>query len=288
MKGNETAKIRILVVDDDPLIRGLLYDFLAEKGYEVEKAADGVQAEEILLEKKMDLVLTDLLLPGPSGLDLAKKIRFLYPECRIILITGNPQDADIVQCITQNVSRYLCKPFPFDTIVRTIEEVLSEQDPQPFHAVDQNVGGWLEMDLKATEDALIRAHHYMEHYLLEHLTQAETAKRLAWSFYEMVRNAMEWGNRLDENTLVRVGCLALSDRVLFKVQDQGSGFDVKAAFQQVEDPFLRQHLRKEAGKRPGGYGIEITRKYMDDLFYNEKGNCLIMTKYVRPPVTPRR
>ncbi len=278
---NAPAKSRILVADDESCMLELLHDLFTSNGYDVETACDGMQAGKILLEREIDLVVTDLIMPGVNGMDLIKNIRFLHPECRIILITGYPKDADIVQCLLHNVSRYIRKPFQLETVLQQVVEVLGEKDPQPFQRVENRVGGWLEMDLNTTEDALIRAHHFVEHYILEYVAPPETAKRLAWSFYEMVRNAMEWGNQLNESTVVRVGCLALSDRVLFKIQDQGKGFDVGMAFKQVEDPLLRQELRSKAGKRPGGYGIEITRKYMDDLFYNEKGNCLVMTKYVK-------
>ncbi|MHC4780830.1 MAG: ATP-binding protein [Planctomycetota bacterium] len=96
----------------------------------------------------------------------------------------------------------------------------------------------------------------------------------------MLRNAMEWGNSLKREYLVRVGCLVLSDRVIFKVQDEGKGFDVAGAFDPIRDPIERMTDRQERGKRPGGYGIELARQYMDELFYNEAGNCVIMTKMI--------
>ncbi len=277
---NTEKQIRILVAEDEEVIRSLIGRFLADEGYVVELAADGMEAERAIFERDFDLVISDVMMPGQTGLDLIRKIRFADRSCRIITMTGHPCGEHIPQCLDADVSRYMRKPFQMAELVATVKDVLLEREAKPVRRIQSEVEGFLEFELSSSDDSLRRSHHFIEQYLRQ-LTATDEAKQIAAAFYEMARNAMEWGNRSVQNLFISVRCLALADRVLFKIQDQGQGFDIASVFRQPVDPFERQSLRALEGKRPGGYGIEITRKYMDEFYHNETGNCVVMCKFLQ-------
>ena len=73
----------------------------------------------------------------------------------------------------------------------------------------------------------------------------------------------------------------LPDRIVFRIEDEGAGFDVDALADPSKDPLAHIMERMSDGKRMGGYGIFMTRKVMDDVIFSERGNVVIMTKRLR-------
>jgi anti-sigma regulatory factor (Ser/Thr protein kinase) len=69
-----------------------------------------------------------------------------------------------------------------------------------------------------------------------------------------------------------------NDRVVFKIEDEGEGFDMKALKDPSRDPLAHIMERMSDGKRMGGYGIFMTRSIMDDIQYSDRGNVVVMTK----------
>lgn len=106
---------RILIVEDDDSIRGLMTRHFRRNGFEVVQAA---AAEEVVErfqngEKRFDVVLTDVHLPGQSGVDLARRIHEMRPEQPIVFMTG---DADVTiaqRALQDGAAGYLLKPFEF-------------------------------------------------------------------------------------------------------------------------------------------------------------------------------
>ena len=116
-------EIRVLVVDDEPLIRWSLSEALKDRGFAVRVAADGRTALRALSEAdagKPDVVLLDYLLPDSDGLSLFEKIRDLLPESRVILMTayGSPDVVD--QALKLGAYRVVTKPFDVTDIASVI------------------------------------------------------------------------------------------------------------------------------------------------------------------------
>ncbi|MCE5980709.1 MULTISPECIES: response regulator [Pseudomonas] len=100
---------RVLVVDDDPLIRDLLHAYLSQEGYDVHCAATAEQAEHFLAEQAVDLVMLDIRLPGKDGLTLTRELR-VRSEVGIILITGRNDDIDRIVGLECGADDYVIKP----------------------------------------------------------------------------------------------------------------------------------------------------------------------------------
>ncbi len=114
---------RILIVDDDPGIRTLMAKHFSRKGFQVEQAE---AAEEVLDlfggdVPPFDVVLTDIHLPGQSGVDLARRIKLVQPDQAIVFMTGDADEAIARQALRSGAASFLLKPFQFfeiDTAVR--------------------------------------------------------------------------------------------------------------------------------------------------------------------------
>ena len=105
--------LRILVVDDEEIVRRILINFISEHGHRVDEAGDGASALEALEMREYDLALVDLRMPGSNGLDLIAPMRARCSHLSVILISGY-RDADITaHALKLGVAGFLNKPFEF-------------------------------------------------------------------------------------------------------------------------------------------------------------------------------
>jgi len=116
----------ILVVDDELLIRDLLYDFFSEQGWNISIAENGEKALEILNSKKVDLVLTDLKMPNMDGLDLTTQVKESFPDLPVVIMTGYPSVDSAVSALHNNVADYIIKPFNINQLYKTIEKKIKQ------------------------------------------------------------------------------------------------------------------------------------------------------------------
>jgi CheY-like chemotaxis protein len=100
----------ILLVDDNPDITGVLADILQIKGYAVHAANSGAEALLLMREHPVDLLLTDIRMPGMNGLELSRAARKNYPDLFIIIMTAYAADELIQQALAEGVKTVLTKP----------------------------------------------------------------------------------------------------------------------------------------------------------------------------------
>ncbi len=118
---------KILVVDDDDLIRDLIYEILEPNGYQILLADNGNKALEILDREEVDLIITDIIMPDKEGIETIIDIKKKLPQAKIIAMSGGGQlDANSYLSIAKKlgVKATITKPFDPAKLIRTIEEVL--------------------------------------------------------------------------------------------------------------------------------------------------------------------
>lgn len=121
-------KPSILVVDDELLIRDLLYDFFSEHGWEISIAENGQKAYEILSQKKVDIVLTDLKMPEMDGLTLTGLVMEEYPDIPVVIMTGFPSVDSAVSALRKKVADYIIKPFNINQLYKTVERNIKQKE----------------------------------------------------------------------------------------------------------------------------------------------------------------
>ena len=114
---------RILVVEDEEKLAGLLRDYLVQEGFEVAMLHRGDQVEEWVRTHGTDLVLLDLMLPGKSGLDVCKALR-ASTEVSIIIVTARVDEIDRLLGLELGADDYICKPFSPREVVARVKAVL--------------------------------------------------------------------------------------------------------------------------------------------------------------------
>ncbi len=121
----------ILVVEDDEGVRMLVTEFLVELGYTVLQAADGVGGLRLAtdLAQPIDLLLTDVGLPGMNGRQLADAVRVLRPQLKVLFMTGYAETAIVRSGFLGPGMSMLTKPFTLDALVGKVERILAEPAP---------------------------------------------------------------------------------------------------------------------------------------------------------------
>ncbi len=139
----DIARNRILVVDDEPEIVDLLKSFLGIKGYEVSGALSGQEALSVLDEKKTDLMLLDIKMPGMQGTEVARIVKEKYPYIKIIVVTGYADEAE--NLLKNNLLAGLfVKPIPLQELNNKVVEIFhqngdSDIDLKPKQGISARV-----------------------------------------------------------------------------------------------------------------------------------------------------
>jgi DNA-binding NtrC family response regulator len=108
---------RVLVVDDEQIIRESLSFILQKEGYEVEEAPNGQVAYKKISENPPDIVITDIEMPGMKGLDLLEKVKQVSPQTFVIIITAYGSIESAIQALRKGAYDYILKPLDFDELV---------------------------------------------------------------------------------------------------------------------------------------------------------------------------
>jgi len=124
-------KKKVLVVDDDPMIRNLVQSILESEGFEVNVAEDGKKAVEIIetgpIPPEYDLIVLDVVMPGMNGLDVVTRLR-LHSDTRdipILMLTGEDKAEDLMAGYSVGADYYITKPFTRQQILFGLEIVLN-------------------------------------------------------------------------------------------------------------------------------------------------------------------
>jgi DNA-binding NtrC family response regulator len=123
-----TKKPRILVVDDETVVRESLKDWLMEDDYEVGLAASGEDAVSMAQEKSWDVILLDLKMPGMDGLETLKRLKKMTPEAEVLMMTAFATIDTAVQAMKEGAFDYLVKPFDPDEIEMHIKKIVAHKE----------------------------------------------------------------------------------------------------------------------------------------------------------------
>ena len=118
---------RVLVVDDEESLRVTLGAFLREEGNEVTVAADYDEAAAALEATDFDLVLSDIILPGKSGIEVLASVRQKDPGCPVVMLTGEPTLETAAEAVRLGAFDYLAKPIRRAGVVRVARQALTHR-----------------------------------------------------------------------------------------------------------------------------------------------------------------
>jgi anti-sigma regulatory factor (Ser/Thr protein kinase) len=142
---------------------------------------------------------------------------------------------------------------------------------------------WVTLDVRCKIEAGDRATHFVRE--LEADLPLHVREDITAAFRELLFNAIEHGGNYNPKKHVRVSLIRTPKAVIVQIQDPGKGFSLDsvphAAISNPEDsPIRHVEVRVEAGRRPGGFGILMSRNLVDELVYNQRGNAVLFVKYL--------
>lgn len=126
--GHMGSKKKILVVDDEPATLSLVRSILRHEKFDVLEALSGEEALEILENETVDLVISDLRMPGMSGVELLDELREWDGSLPVIFISGWGKEKDWLEAVRANASALIEKPFRKDVLVKAVRRALEERE----------------------------------------------------------------------------------------------------------------------------------------------------------------
>jgi len=124
---------RILIIDDEESIRKVLKEFFEGEGFEVLEAGDGTTAMEAARKTSLDVVLTDLKMPGPDGLHVLNEIRQIHPNTAGLIITGYPSPETTIKALELGCDGYLTKPLNLEHLKSMVFQGLMQRNWERKH-----------------------------------------------------------------------------------------------------------------------------------------------------------
>jgi DNA-binding NtrC family response regulator len=127
---NRNPLKRVLVVDDEPMIVSLLSTVLREKGWDVTGAQSGTEGIDQLDRGRFDVILTDLVMPGDSGIDLLRAAKEIHPDVEVILMSGYATADTAIEAMRNGAFHYILKPLKPEEVVNLVEKAYSQRQLQ--------------------------------------------------------------------------------------------------------------------------------------------------------------
>ena len=262
---------RILIVDGNAELRGVLSDALREQGHEV--VATGDRAEAVGREdlEEFDLVISDLTEDASGGIEIISELKRKRLFVPIVVSSDEAQQHGVVKAFKLGASNYLQKPYDREELRSIVEKTLGYklrfiEDVKVLPFVRERIEFELPSDLSLMNGVL--------HYLIERASALGVIKpdssNLFIALDEAFVNAVKHGNEGDPKKLVRITADLSTREARFTIEDEGRGFNVK----EIPDPLDPSNLFKTSGR-----GVLLIYNIMDVVEYNERGNRLTMVKY---------
>jgi len=273
---------RLLVVDPERTAHELIRGILEREDRSIQEAYGRSDAEACLLAAPFDVVLAVQGSNGSDGLQMARRVRALQPDARVIL-TGDSSPDHVIGAIRARVFGYCHNPPPAGPLNDLVTQALDAASWQNDILVVSASPQWVTLDVRCKIEAGDRATHFvreLEADLPVHVREDVTA-----AFRELLFNAIEHGGKCNPKKRVRVSLIRTSKALIVQIQDPGKGFSMEAlphaAICNPENsPIRHVEVRAEAGQRPGGFGILMSRNLVDELIYNDRGNGVLFVKYL--------
>jgi DNA-binding NtrC family response regulator len=205
---------KVLIAEDDPDIRNILALFLGEKGFQVKVADAGDRALAMLAEEPMDLILSDVRMPGMSGLELLREVKERDPEIQLVLMSAYSNVRDAVEAIQLGAADYVEKPIDFRRLERVLHTVLEKRDlRQRTRILEQRLQGVVNF-----EGMVARGQHMLELFaFVERLARYPTTALVtgeSGTGKELVARALHKLSPLADRPFIACNCTTLTPSLL--------------------------------------------------------------------------
>jgi DNA-binding NarL/FixJ family response regulator len=270
------------VVDADLRIKAILEAALNAHHWSIQHASDNFAALAIAETKNCEFVLTGEKTSGKEDVELLRRLRLVRPHTRMIILTDETTPADVLDSMREHAFSYFSRPLPYELLAYMIQ--LAAEGPSWDDGIEvlSATPNWIQLAARcdlATAERLVQ-------FVNEVSVLPDKEKDdVATGFREILLNAIEHGGNFSPEQYVEISYLRARRMVVCRIKDPGQGFSLEetrhtALHNPADDPIRHNSYRQALGLRPGGYGVLIAQHAVDELIYNEKGNDVLLIKYL--------
>jgi DNA-binding NarL/FixJ family response regulator len=285
-----TPQKTALVVASGGDLDDVVTDVLTREGLSTQLACDNQQALALARTTPFDLIVTGRKTRGPEDIELLRKIRTARPHVRLIILTDEWTPGDVIAAMREGAYSYFSAPFQALDLAEAVRAAMAGPCWDDGIEVLSATREWVSLSARcdlATANRLVQFLNGIK----DPSIPEEEKDQVIFAFREMLINAMEHGTHFDPSQYVEISFIRGRRAIACRVKDPGEGFSLEeirhaAAGSSPEDLFSHMGVRDQRGLRPGGFGILMAKKLVDELIYNEKGNEVVLVKYLNPPQTP--
>jgi signal transduction histidine kinase/DNA-binding response OmpR family regulator len=210
---------RVLIVDDEPSVVEVFQEFLASQGYALSIAGNGEEAVRMLPELKPEMILTDLNLPGLSGLEVMRAAKRVDPEVCVVVVTGYASASTAIDALRQGAYDYVTKPFDLDDVFQIVERGIANRRLKVLNRE-------LIEELRQKNE-ILREH---EHELRERVRVATSQMTSLYEVGKEISADLDLDRRLAVICNRAAGLCGARAALVYLRQEQGDAFHPTAAF----------------------------------------------------------
>jgi DNA-binding NarL/FixJ family response regulator len=271
-----------LVVDANPEVDEVVTNTLVPNAWSIRHVSNNLAALAWAETTSCDLILTSEKTSGKQDVELLRMIRRVRPHTKLIILTDQATPADVIASMRERAFSFFSKPISPELLANMIRSAAEgpcwDEGIEILSATPQWIRLAASCDMRTAERLA---------QFINEIADLPDAERddVATAFREILMNAIEHGANFDPDKFVEISYLRSRHMVMCRVKDPGEGFSLdeirhSALSNPPDDPIQHANYREEHGMRAGGYGVLVARSLVDELIFDEKGNNVLLIKYL--------
>jgi len=253
------------------------------RDYEVDRACGSVDALRRLRQRAYDVLVTSSRTHVDEDLALFEESRRLRPGLKAIFLAPLVTPPDVIAALRARVFACLVPPFESGEVADLIRGAAESTDGSDGIEVLSARTDWIALRVTCNLVTADRLTSFMN--ALRGDVEQRVREDLLTAFREVLLNAMEHGAGFDPEKVVDVTAVRTERAVVYHFRDPGQGFDAQmlahaAIGNPSADPIAHLERRASQGLRPGGFGMLLVRKLVDEVMYSEAGNEVLLIKHL--------
>jgi anti-sigma regulatory factor (Ser/Thr protein kinase) len=261
-------------------------DLAAQSGMDLmrlEQATGAAHALRLLRTNYYDVVITNPASAIAEDLALLQEMQLVRPSVKAIVLAPNATPEEVIASLRVHAFACFTAPFNMGELAEMARRAAQNPDWKDGLQVVSARPDWLSLRVdcrRLSADRLVRFLAELARDLPE-----VTRDDLLSAFREIALNAMEHGAGFASDQVIEVAAVRTQRTIVYYVRDPGPGFSPEdlphaAVSNPPDDPLAHAEKRAELGLRPGGFGILIASRVVDELLYSEKGNEVLLIKHL--------
>lgn len=273
-----------LLVSSGGEVDELLTNVLAAGGWRVQQAADNHEALSLASITPFDLVITGRTTRALEDVELLRRLRGARPHTRMIILTDEWVPGDVAAAMRQGAFSYFSAPFQASELSAMVHAAMDAPCWDEGIEVLSATPSWLRLAVRCDIPSADRLLQFLRGAKDPAIPEADR-EAVIMAFKEIFLNAIEHGGRFDPSQYVEVAFVRMRAAVVCRIKDPGEGFSLEelrhaAVNNPLDDPFCHFEVREAQGLRAGGFGLLLAKRLVDELIFSERGNDVLLIKYV--------